>query len=83
MNFLNVPLRTKGERNYGITSIADFGTPIGLLKSYLSDYHAYIDIAKIGIGSAYVTPNLQEKINLYKKYKIIPYCGGTLFEKSF
>ncbi len=83
MDFLDVPLRTKGERSYGITSIADFGTPIGLVEAYLRDYHDYIDIAKIGIGTAYVTPNLQEKINLYKKYKVIPYCGGTFFEKCF
>ncbi|MFT4414107.1 phosphosulfolactate synthase [Fredinandcohnia humi] len=83
MDFLNVPFRTKGERSYGITSIADFGTPIGQLEQYLIDFHQYIDIAKIGIGSAYVTPNLQEKINLYKEYKVIPYCGGTLFEKCF
>lgn len=83
MNFLDVPLRTQGERSYGLTSIADFGTPLGQLEAYLQDYHAYIDIAKIGIGSAYVTPNLQEKIKLYKKYNIIPYCGGTLFEKCF
>lgn len=83
MDFLNVPFRTKGERSFGITSIADFGTPIGQLEQYLHDYHQYIDIAKIGIGSAYVTPNLKEKINLYKKYSVIPYCGGTLFEKCF
>ncbi len=83
MDFLDVPLRTQGERSYGLTSIADFGTPIGQLEAYLQDYHTYIDIAKIGIGSAYVTPNLQEKINLYKKNNVIPYCGGTLFEKCF
>ncbi|WP_010283891.1 phosphosulfolactate synthase [Bacillus timonensis] len=83
MDFLDVPTRTQGERSYGITSIADFGTPVGQLEAYLQDYHAYIDIAKIGIGSAYVTPNLQEKINLYKRYKVIPYCGGTLFEKCY
>jgi len=81
MDFLDVPLRTQGERSYGLTSIADFGTPLGQLEAYLQDYHSYIDIAKIGIGSAYVTPNLLEKINLYKKYNVIPYCGGTLFEK--
>ncbi|WP_453995643.1 phosphosulfolactate synthase [Bacillus nitroreducens] len=83
MNFLDVPVRSQGERSYGLTSIADFGTPLGQLEDYLKDYHSYIDIAKIGIGSAYVTPNLQEKINLYKKYNVIPYCGGTLFEKCY
>lgn len=83
MEFLALPKRTKKERNFGITSIVDFGTPIGELKHILSDYHEYIDIAKIGIGSAYVSPNIKRKIELYKAFNIKPYCGGTLFEKCF
>lgn len=83
MEFLALPERTKKSRTFGLTSIADFGTPIGHIKNILSDYHHFIDIAKIGIGSAYITPNLEEKIHLYKQYDIIPYCGGTLFEKCF
>lgn len=83
MEFLNTPFRTEKERSYGITSIADFGIPLGLLEQYLTDYHNCIDIAKIAIGSAYVTPNLQEKINLYKKFDVKPYCGGTMFEKCY
>jgi phosphosulfolactate synthase len=83
MNFLSLPERTSGSRTYGLTSVIDFGTPLGELKNILSDFGDIIDIAKIGIGSAYVTPNLQEKINLYHEYKIKPYCGGTLFEKCF
>ncbi|MCM3729936.1 phosphosulfolactate synthase [Neobacillus cucumis] len=83
MNFLTLPERTSGNRTYGLTSVIDFGTPIGELKNILSDYGNIIDIAKIGIGSAYVTPNLQEKVNLYKEYQIKPYCGGTLFEKCY
>ena len=66
-----------------MTSVIDFGTPIGELKNILEDYHHIIDIAKIGIGSAYVTPNVQKKIELYKQYQIKPYCGGTLFEKCY
>ncbi|HEY4553291.1 MAG TPA: phosphosulfolactate synthase [Bacillaceae bacterium] len=81
MDFLELPKRTAGKRTYGVTSVVDFGTPIGELEHILRDYSRYIDIAKIGIGSAYVTPNLQEKVDLYKKYSIKPYCGGTLFEK--
>lgn len=70
-------------RKFGLTSIADFGVPIGRLKDILADYSHFIDIAKISIGSAYVTPNLQEKVDLYKNFQIIPYCGGTLFEKCY
>ena len=83
MDFLTLPKRTKGERSYGLTSIADFGTPLGQLETILADYHQLIDIAKIGIGSAYVTPNVDKKIQLYKKYNVKPYFGGTLFEKCY
>lgn len=83
MDFLDLPKRTSGQRTFGLTSIADFGTPIGELKNILNEYHSLIDIAKIGIGSAYVTPNIKQKIDLYKEFHIKPYCGGTLFEKSF
>lgn len=83
MNFLSLPTRVKKNRRYGITVIADFGIPVGELTHILSDYHSFIDLAKIGIGSAYVTPNLKRKIELYKEYDIQPYCGGTLFEKAY
>lgn len=83
MEFLDLPMRTSGTRTYGITSIADFGVPLQELEYILSDYGHIIDIAKLGIGSAYVTPNVEKKIALYKKYDIEPYCGGTLFEKAY
>ena len=83
MDFLTLPNRTEGNRNYGITAIADFGTPSGRLEQILEDYHPFIDIAKIAIGSAYITPNLNKKISLYKEYGIKPYFGGTLFEKCY
>ncbi|HHY74827.1 MAG TPA: phosphosulfolactate synthase [Bacillus bacterium] len=83
MDFLEIPKRTTGERIFGLTSIADFGIPVGQLQQLLEDYYCYIDVAKLGVGSAYVTPNLQEKISLYKRYGIKVYCGGTLFEKCY
>lgn len=81
MDFLELPKRTTGNRSYGLTSIVDFGTPLGELEHILKDYHPFIDIAKLGIGSAYVTPNISQKVHLYQSYGIKPYCGGTLFEK--
>lgn len=83
MDFLNLPKRTYGNRTYGLTSIIDLGTPTGELSTFLSEYHHIVDIAKMGIGSAYITPNLKQKIDLYKRYGIKPYCGGTLFEKCY
>lgn len=83
MDFLTLPQRTAGNRTFGLTSVVDFGTPIGELKNILSDYSHIIDIAKMGIGSAYVTPNVKKKVDLYKEHGVKPYCGGTLFEKCF
>lgn len=83
MDFLELPKRTSGLRTYGLTSIADFGTPVGELRNILTEYKSLIDIAKIGIGSAYVTPNIKEKVELYKEHGVKPYCGGTLFEKCY
>lgn len=83
MDFLQLPSRTKGTRSFGLTSVVDFGTPIGQLQHILEDYHQLIDIAKLGIGTAYVFPNLKEKIKLYQDYNIKTYCGGTLFEKCY
>ncbi|SMQ79431.1 phosphosulfolactate synthase [Bacillus sp. OV166] len=83
MSFLTIPERTSGSRSYGLTSVIDSGTPLGELMNILADYGSFIDIAKIGIGSAYVTPNIKEKVQLYKEYHIRTYCGGTLFEKCF
>ncbi|WP_338472203.1 phosphosulfolactate synthase [Niallia sp. XMNu-256] len=83
MDFLVLPKRITGTREYGLTSIIDLGISVGELRSILHDYHTFIDIAKLGIGSAYITPNLKEKIQLYQEYGIKTYCGGTLFEKSY
>lgn len=83
MDFLTLPKRTTGDRKFGLTSIIDLGISVRDLKNILEDYHSFIDIAKMGIGSAYVTPNLKEKIQLYKEYGIKTYCGGTLFEKAY
>lgn len=83
MNFLDLPNRTRGKRTYGLTSVVDFGIPFKQLEVYLDEYSPFIDIAKFGIGAAYITPNLKRKIHLYKQHDIIPYFGGTLFEKFY
>lgn len=83
MNFLDLPKRTGRKRTFGITSVADFGIPVGELKNLLEDYHFYIDVAKLGVGTAYVTPNIEEKVRLYKHYGVKVYFGGTLFEKCY
>jgi phosphosulfolactate synthase len=50
-------------------------------KNFLSVNSPHVDIVKLGFGTAFVTPNLREKIEAISKEAGIPvYFGGTLFE---
>lgn len=82
MNFLltQIPDRSQKPRNNGITMIMDKGLSVEESKNFLSIAHPYVDLLKLGFGTAYVTPNLEEKIQVYQSYDIPVYFGGTLFE---
>lgn len=40
----------------------------------------YVDLVKLGFGTAFVLPNLEKKLAAYKAANITVYFGGTLFE---
>jgi len=82
MNFKlsQIPERVKKPRTNGITMIMDKGLSIEEAKNLISAAHPHIDIIKLGFGTAYVTPNLREKIDFYQSFDIPVYFGGTLFE---
>ena len=80
-NIIQLPPRSPKPRTVGLTAITDLGQPLGVLRDHLASYHDYIDVAKFGVGSAYVEPRLAEKIALYREFGVISYFGGTLFEK--
>lgn len=80
---LDLPMRTAKPRIKGITAITDVGIPIGELRLILEDYGVFLDIAKLGVGTAAITPRLIEKIQLYREYGVQVYFGGTLFEKYY
>ncbi len=80
---LNLPKRNNKPRNTGITSLHDISLTTKLLESILDEHHEFIDLAKLGIGTAYITPNLKKKIEIYKSFNIEVYFGGTLFEKFY
>jgi len=60
--------------------VMDKGLSIDEAKSFLSVAHPHIDIIKLGFGTSFVTPNLREKIEVYRSYDLPVYFGGTLFE---
>lgn len=82
MNFplANIPERTQPPRTYGLTMVMDKGLGLDEVKNFLSVSAPYVDIVKLGFGTAYVTQNLREKIDIYHSQNIPVYFGGTLFE---
>lgn len=82
MNFkLNqIPDRTQKPRAYGLTMVMDKGLSIQDTKNFLSVAAPHVDIIKLGFGTSFVTPQLKEKIAVYRDHDIPVYFGGTLFE---
>jgi phosphosulfolactate synthase len=80
---LGLPARTTKPRHYGLTAVTDNGIAAGGLRDILDSYHHLIDLVKIGVGSAYIEPRLNQKLDLYGSYGIPVYFGGTLFEKHY
>lgn len=76
----NLPERTVKPRQTGYTMAMDKGMSIRETEDFLSMCSDHIDIVKLGWATSYVTPNLAEKIEVFKNAGIPCYFGGTLFE---
>jgi phosphosulfolactate synthase len=79
-NLTQIPERTLRPRTHGITMVMDKGLSIQEVHNFLSVSTPHIDIVKLGFGTSYVTPNLREKLEVYRSNNIPIYFGGTLFE---
>ncbi|MEO1054186.1 MAG: phosphosulfolactate synthase [Bacteroidota bacterium] len=76
----NVPERTKKPRQHGFTMAMDKGLSLRQAEDFMDVCSDYVDIVKLGWATSYVTPNLKEKLKLYKEAGVPVYLGGTLFE---
>ena len=75
-----LPNRTSKPRVNGWTMVMDKGLSIREAEDLVQTAGDYIDIIKFGWITSYLTPNLKEKIKIYKDAGIPSYFGGTLFE---
>lgn len=82
MNFSlsQIPERNKKPRAHGITMVMDKGLSVQEAKNFMSVSYPHVDIVKLGFGTAFVTPDLEEKLEVYRSHDIPVYFGGTLFE---
>lgn len=79
-DYLTLPKRTVKPRESGITHVLDKGSSLQQVRDLIEVAGDCVDIVKLGWGTAVVTPNLREKVELYHRYGI-PVCfGGTFFE---
>ncbi|MGE5519301.1 MAG: phosphosulfolactate synthase [Candidatus Dadabacteria bacterium] len=79
-NLSQLPKRNAKPRISGITMIMDKGLSVNEARNFLSVSHPHVDVIKLGFGTSFVTPNLNEKLEIYKSFNIPVYFGGTLFE---
>ncbi len=82
MNYFlnNIPERTQKPRSSGFTMVMDKGLSLRQVEDFLEVSGQHTDIVKLGWATSYVTPNLTEKLKLYRDAGIPVYFGGTLFE---
>lgn len=82
MNFQlnNIPDRTVKPRQNGLTMIMDKGLSVREAEDLVSAGDKYIDLIKLGFGSALITLNLESKLAVYRNAGIPVYFGGTLAE---
>jgi phosphosulfolactate synthase len=65
-------------RGGGLTHVLDKGLGPRAWEDVLETSGVYIDIVKLGWGTAYVTPNLKRKLEVLQDKRVV--IGGTFFE---
>lgn len=76
----NIPERTQKPRQNGLTMVMDKGLSVREIEDFLEVAGSHTDIVKLGWATSFVTPNLENKLKIYKDADIPVYFGGTLFE---
>lgn len=85
-NFIKLPdNRTSKIREHGLSSLIDKGVSLGDLEQLLMIGGEYIDIVKLGFGTARLYPEelLKKKVSLLKSHHIHVCPGGTFFEIAY
>lgn len=72
--------RSAKPRERGLTHVLDRGLSPGQVEALLEVAGEFVDIVKLGWGTAVITPNLEAKLDCYRSYGIPVVLGGTLTE---
>ncbi len=79
----NIPKRSLKPRNHGITMMMDKGLSIKEVENFIECNLEFTDLIKLGFGTSIITPNIIDKIKIYRKNGLKVFPGGTLFEAFY
>jgi phosphosulfolactate synthase len=79
-DLLNLPQRAEKPRQQGLTHVLDRGLSVAGVDGLAEVAGDYIDVAKLGWGTAVATGNLDAKLQRYRDHGITVMLGGTLTE---
>ncbi len=79
-DLLDLPERTAKPRQQGLTHVLDRGLSVAEIDGLVEVAGEYIDLVKLGWGTAVATGNLQAKLQRYREHGIPAMFGGTLTE---
>jgi phosphosulfolactate synthase len=82
-DFLDLPARPAKPRESGLTHVIDIGLSPSDAEGLMKTSAEFIDLIRLGFGSAYVTGALQEKVDLYQHHGVPVALGGTLTELAW
>ena len=66
-NLSHIPIRDNKPRKKGVTMMMDKGLSTGQVENFIDASANFTDIVKFGFGTAFLTPNLKEKIKSIDK----------------
>jgi phosphosulfolactate synthase len=79
-DLLTLPERSDKPRQQGLTHVLDRGLSVSDVDGLAEVAGEYVDVVKLGWGTALATRNLSAKLERYRHHRIPVVFGGTLTE---
>lgn len=76
----DLPQREMKPRTNGLTMVMDKGLSSRQVEDFIEVAGVHSDIVKLGWATSFVTPKLEDKLQIYRDAGLPVYFGGTLFE---
>jgi phosphosulfolactate synthase len=82
-DFLDLPPRPAKPRPRGMTHVIDPGLSAHAAQGLMDSVDEYVDLVRLGWGSAYVTRDLKRKLDVYRGHDVPVMLGGTMTELAW